>query len=732
MKHKIITLFLLLSYILSDNTISNYLWPTNTSKTITTLFGEKRSRRFHAGIDVRTYGKIGDKIYAIEDGYISRIKITPDGYGKALYLTLDDGNVALYAHLDKYNSEIELIINKIRQNKKDSFINHYMEKDQLRVSKGDILGYCGDTGSLSGPHLHFEIRNKNGHPINPLKNYYSITDTLRPIAKSMALIPLDKNCYINGIQDYSLFDIKPLLYNNNENTYKYFIKDTISVVGKFGVGLEVIDQINSSPFNFGIYEIEMLIDNKLKYKINFDEYNFKHDHLIYKEIDYYMLEKKSKDFHRLFINDNTDLGFIDKKSNRGITLDNGYHNLIINVTDNFDNSIQIQGVIKGDIILPPDIIYDKNNFIIKTTYPNNDMKFLLSTRYENSRDISPNYTQIDSTTYIFEKPLKPYEVLQLYNKENGITSKSEFISFYDLDPYKISGNFEIEHFNNYIRINFIEDIFSGYDAKLILKGEKDEEIILSRYSKNILTTDLIDINQLKKINEILIEYDTNPKIIFSKNLYGKIFNKDSELSLKFNNYELTSSKNSFYHDTFIGIDNEQIKITDNFKKISNPIIVSPNTNPFKNHIILKYHNSDIKKGGIYQYNKKNDKWIFKEKLNNDGYAEIKLYSGGIFCILSEDTSPVIKNIFPNNNSYYNIKDLKNISFNLLDSQSNIDYKSINIILNNNPIYFDYIPYRDYVRATLFNLLNKGENILKISTKDNIGNESNSEIKFFIK
>ncbi len=119
MKHKIITLFLLLSYVLTDNTISNYLWPTNTSKTITTLFGEKRSRRFHAGIDVRTYGKIGDKIYAIEDGYISRIKITPDGYGKALYLTLDDGNVALYAHLDKYNSEIELIINKIRQNKKD-------------------------------------------------------------------------------------------------------------------------------------------------------------------------------------------------------------------------------------------------------------------------------------------------------------------------------------------------------------------------------------------------------------------------------------------------------------------------------------------------------------------------------------------------------------------------------------------------------------------------------------
>ena len=261
MRHKIITFFLLLSYVLSEDTTSDYLWPTNTSKSITTLFGEKRSRRFHAGIDVRTFGKIGNKIYAIESGYISRIKISPDGYGKALYLTLDDGNIVLYAHLDKYNSEIELIINEVRQSKKNSFINHYLKNNQLRVNKGDILGYCGDTGSLSGPHLHFEIRDENGLPVNPLKNYYSITDTLRPVAKSMALIPLDNNCFINGKQEHSLFNIEPLVYNNNKNTYKYFIKDTISVIGKFGIGLEAFDQINSSPFNFGIYEIEMLIDN---------------------------------------------------------------------------------------------------------------------------------------------------------------------------------------------------------------------------------------------------------------------------------------------------------------------------------------------------------------------------------------------------------------------------------------------------------------------------------------
>ena len=111
MKNKLILIILSFAIIYnqSDN---DYLWPTNTSNSITTLFGEKRSRRFHAGIDVRTFGKIGDKIFAVESGYISRIKISSDGYGKAIYLQLNDGNTALYAHLDRYNDFIENIVSK--------------------------------------------------------------------------------------------------------------------------------------------------------------------------------------------------------------------------------------------------------------------------------------------------------------------------------------------------------------------------------------------------------------------------------------------------------------------------------------------------------------------------------------------------------------------------------------------------------------------------------------------
>ena len=733
MKQKLIISFIILSYFLTEDSSLNYLWPTNTSKTITTLFGEKRSRRFHAGIDVRTYGRIGDKIFAVESGYISRIKISPDGYGKALYLTLDDGNIILYAHIDRYNSEIELLVNKLRINKKSSSLNHFLKKDELRVQKGELLGYCGDTGSLSGPHLHFEIRDPSGHPINPLKNFYSIVDTLRPIAESLAIIPLSNKTYINGLQKYNLFDIEPLIVNNDNNSYKYFIKDTISVIGKFGLGLETHDEINSSPFDFGIYEIELFIDNQKQYKINFDKYCFDHDHLIYNELDYYLLEKESRSFHRLFLNENTELDFIDRDSNEGITLDKGYHNLIINVIDNFDNSIQIQGVLKGDIVLSPDIIYDNNNYLIQTSNTNNNLSFYLSTRYENSQKIIPNYKQLDSTLFSFDKPLKPYEVLEIFNKDKGIKSKSTYISFYDYNPYKISGTFELEHINRYININFKENEFSGFNAKLLLSGNGKKNIIdLNRYSKNVLSSGLIELNRFEDINQISIIYDTNPEIIFNKNLYGKIFSSEQESSLKFKNFEIISNKESFNFDSFISIHEDQIDIPKEFIKISNPIIISPNTISFKDYITLKYENTKLIKGGIYQLNEEKEKWIFKGKINSFGQAEIKLFSGGIFCILDEEEKPLIKNIFPNPNSYYNVKEVDKINFSILDVHSKIDYDSIEINLNNQPIYFDYIPYRDLLRADLFNELDSGENTLKISIKDNIGNKTNKEIRFFIK
>ncbi len=104
-------LIVLPSFALTQNKPANslkYLWPTDASKYLTSAFGEYRARRFHTGIDVKTWGKTGYKIFAVRPGYILRVSVSPAGYGKSVYLKLDTGETAVYAHLSKFNAKLQV------------------------------------------------------------------------------------------------------------------------------------------------------------------------------------------------------------------------------------------------------------------------------------------------------------------------------------------------------------------------------------------------------------------------------------------------------------------------------------------------------------------------------------------------------------------------------------------------------------------------------------------------
>src|SRR5436305_11724542 len=70
-------------------------------------FVDIREDHFHTGIDIRTNEKIGYKVYAASDGYVSRIKVSPYGYGKVLYITHPGGFITVYGHLDHFNDHID-------------------------------------------------------------------------------------------------------------------------------------------------------------------------------------------------------------------------------------------------------------------------------------------------------------------------------------------------------------------------------------------------------------------------------------------------------------------------------------------------------------------------------------------------------------------------------------------------------------------------------------------------
>ena len=103
----------------------------------------------------------------IKNGYLSRVRINKGGYGKSLYMTHSDGTTSVYAHLNRFSKVIEDYVKKIQYENQSYEIQNFPEPNQLMFNSGDLIGYSGNTGSSSGPHLHFEVR-QSGVPVNPV------------------------------------------------------------------------------------------------------------------------------------------------------------------------------------------------------------------------------------------------------------------------------------------------------------------------------------------------------------------------------------------------------------------------------------------------------------------------------------------------------------------------------------------------------------------------------------
>ena len=260
-------------------------------------FGELRPNHFHAGLDIRTQGKVGLKIYSIESGYVSRIAASEGGYGKVIYITHPNGYTSVYAHLRKFEGVIDRLAKDIQYEQRAFQFDSTLIDTNLTVSKGDIIGYSGNTGGSAGPHLHFEIRNTlTEHPINPLHFGFDIKDNIAPKIYALGIYPLSVTSNVNGKNEkYILKTV------GNGKQYEIEAGKSITVNGKIGFGIYTRDKLTGSPFNFGIYSIELFKENQLVYKHQLDSLNFETSRSINAHMDFHEATKKKRKIQRSFL-----------------------------------------------------------------------------------------------------------------------------------------------------------------------------------------------------------------------------------------------------------------------------------------------------------------------------------------------------------------------------------------------------------------------------------------------
>jgi murein DD-endopeptidase MepM/ murein hydrolase activator NlpD len=253
--------------------------PLHTTPQLSAGFGELRSDHFHMGIDIRTGGRENLPVYAVEDGYISRVVVQPDGFGKALFVTHPNGYTSLYAHLNRFGDAVETVI-RDQQYAAESWLQDVsFVAGRFPVSRGQLIAYSGNTGTSEGPHLHFEWRDtKTGKNLNPLLAGVAVADGIPPAIRG--LYWYDRR--------YSTYETGPNIIAIDGEKGRYHAKRKVvkvtSPVVSFAIRAE--DRMDDSRFKFGITSAEVRLDDSLVYAFSLTSLTYTDTRYVNACIDY--------------------------------------------------------------------------------------------------------------------------------------------------------------------------------------------------------------------------------------------------------------------------------------------------------------------------------------------------------------------------------------------------------------------------------------------------------------
>ena len=401
------TLILLLSIITfnkivcaqPDNNL-NYRSPLEIPLIFAANFGELRTNHFHMGVDYKTKHVEGMKIFSVQDGYVSRIKVSSYGYGKAIYINHPEGVTSVYAHCSLFKGKIDSIV-KFYQHLQESFeIDIELTADEIKVKKGQVIALSGNTGGSTAPHLHFELRDtKTETALNPLKFGYKIKDSKSPKLSHLKIYSLSKEGYIASDKSFKYkLSLTNSIYYPEQKTI-YIPINFLPENGGLGFSFDAYDPYDLSYNKLGIYESKLIINDELMFETKIDSISFDHTRYINTYTDFHEFSNNRRNYHKSFKNLNNPLTIYNDKKN---------------------------GIIK---VKPGDML-NIDYQIFDTEKNKSDVSFKIIITESNEK----NYAVTNFTDDDFININKPS---YFFNKDSSIKIKAKENTFYEPISFKI-------------------------------------------------------------------------------------------------------------------------------------------------------------------------------------------------------------------------------------------------------------------------------------------------------
>lgn len=398
-KIKSISPLLLLSFLISTNTLfaqqifSNNKYPLTYFRqpldiippALAGSFGEIRGNHFHSGIDFRTNQREGYPVYAVADGYVSRLRVQNSGFGQALYVNHPNGFTSVYGHVQRFAPKIATIVKNLEYEKKSFEIDEFPDQMLIPVRKGEVIAWSGNRGSSGGPHLHFEIRDsKTEETINPQFFGIDIPDNIPPVIYSLYAYKLNGKPFTENTPKQAI------AITGSNGSYK---AAPVSLTGEIGFGVVTTDRHNGLSGLNGVYSIQLELDGKMIYTSALERFAFEDSKAINSHIDYPTFLNTKRSIQKSFVEPGNPLSIYSNLVNSGKVnfTDGEIHQLKYIITDSKGNASTLSfAVHSGASALPVTNIpagivfgYNKvnefNNDEIKLVFPlgtlYNDLNF---------------------------------------------------------------------------------------------------------------------------------------------------------------------------------------------------------------------------------------------------------------------------------------------------------------------------------------------------------------------
>ena len=741
---KKISLLLLFFPLLSQE----YIWPTNTGKHLSSNFGEFRTTGYHLGVDMKTKGTEGHPIYAVSDGYVSRVVTNYSGFGKALYLSMEDGKTAVYAHLSKFSDKLEERLKEEQEKSQSYLTNFYLTPNEFPFAQNDIIAYSGNSGFSFGPHLHFEIRDEKGMILNPLTNGLDQPDRLAPIVEEISLAPLNKESWVNGNQLPQNFPV----FRDKKGEYHF--ADTINTYGKIGLAVKTYDKREGAKNKYQPHRIEVFLNGQLYHSLEFEKLNYNWQSTANYINDYRNSRLNMGDFVKLYRNYNDPLIPVHSSDSDGtFELNKGYHDIRILIYDAQKNVRIVNGT-----------LFFMNPYEIDVTNlgeANNIVSFLLSPKsiaIPIKSAIIYSFTPFgfadERIDVISQERVETGLIITL--PKNKIKRKAlQFITQNDIgtvsmpthwNDKKIAGDhlslnvdLDISHSDAGVYIQIQPEKVIDQSLSLRLKGEFQyitkpiNQIQPSVYlSAPLLPEEFENINQIEAIIGGSIERQIQFKFPFTV-IYPDssitIVSKDGSCSVK-------TRKNTFTESTL-----GWIEPVHKYPKITGGMLLTRvyQLQPFQKpmlkpiNIAMRYPRKlDSRKKHLYFYDKK-EGWTF---IKTQEIKERRVLLGEIkhldaIAVIEDKTPPKMIRSHPGNNGKYAALELNQFKINIDDKLSGFDPNpnSFEVKLNDKNIFYAFQPKLKVLSYDLDEPLSVGKHKITFKATDQAGNTLEKNIQF---